>query len=238
MTVAAVVATRTTTGANVRASARHVWGGIGGFGGGGHSAWVVHARGACRASRVRVSWTLVYVGVSEREGRMGVVILKDVKVVMVRWDTCIVAAVARYVVAGVVAVVELVAAFGVVVVAVEKTTLANVVLALGAYTVGSGPQMGIELDLVVAGVVDGDNSAPFLVRVTLRVAVAAHTAGCRRALGRHTWPSCRRNRATGTTLETNTALSLHHYQKKRSLDLTTNSMRTRTMMMKQDPDRD
>lgn len=170
---------------------------------------------------------------------MGVVMLRDVRVVMMRWDKCIVAAVARYVVAGVVAVVELVAAFGVVAVAVEKTTLANAVLALGTCTVGSGLQMGIELDLVVAVVVDGDNAAPFPVRTTPRVAVAAaHTAGCRRALGMHTWPSCRRNRATKTTPETNTALSLHHHQKKRPLDLTTNSMRTRTMMMKQVQDRD
>lgn len=133
---------------------------------------------------------------------------------------------------------------------VEKTRLANAVLDLGKCIVGSELLMGIEFDLVVAAAVVGDNVAPFLVQAALRVAVAAaHTARCCRTLGRHTWPSCRRNRATRTTLETNTAPPLHHHhQKKRPLDLTTSSMRTRMMMMmmmtmtmmmmKQDPDRD
>lgn len=63
--VAAV--TRTRTGVNVRASARHVGGGIGGLvGGGSHSdAWAARVCGACQACRVGhiVSWTWAYVGV-------------------------------------------------------------------------------------------------------------------------------------------------------------------------------
>lgn len=169
---------------------------------------------------------------------MWVVMSKDVRVAMIAWQgTCTVAVAVRVVVVAgdAVAVVWQAVVFGVVVFEMEerrrRRRLANAALALETCTMGSGPRTGMGMGLVVAVAAVGDSAAPFLERATLRVAAAAvRTAGYRRAQGKHTWPSCRRNRAVKTRLETNTALPPHR-QKKRPLDLMTNWKRTMTMTM-------